>query len=235
LNGFRWTKNLGGSKVEDMKPRISNRQTAALTLMEVLVVVFVLFVVAVILLPALAAAKKKSSKIGCVNQLKQIGLAVRIWSGDNWDKYPMEVSVANGGAMELAALGDAVAVFQVMSNELSTPKVLFCPSDPGVLFATNFGPGLTSKNISYFVGLAANTNSPQAFLSGDDNFQIGGVPVKSGLLEISSTTPVKWTAERHKFAGYIGLADCSVQQVGNSGLAKLIEQTGLATNRLAIP
>ena len=218
-----------------MKLRVAQHQTAALTLVEVLVVVFVLLVLAAILLPALAAAKKRSSKIGCSNQLKQIGLAVRIWSGDNWDKYPMEVPVANGGAMELAALGDAVAVFQVMSNELSTPKVLFCPSDPEVSFATNFGPSLTSKNISYFVGLGANTNSPQAFLSGDDNFQVGGVPVKSGLLEISSTTPVKWTAKRHKSAGYIGLADCSVQPVSNSGLAKLIQQTGLATNRLAIP
>lgn len=218
-----------------MKPRFAQHKTVALTLVEVLVVIFILGVLAVILLPALAAAKKKTSKIVCANQLKQIGLAFRIWSGDNWDKYPMEVSVANGGAMESAVLGDAVAVFQVMSNELSTPKVLFCSSDPDVLVATNFGPGLTSKNISYFVGLTVCTNSPQAFLSGDDNFQVGGVPVKSGLLEISSTTPVKWTAKRHKSAGYIGLADCSVQPVSNSGLAKLIQQTGLATNRLAIP
>lgn len=218
-----------------MKLRGSHRKTAALTLVEVLVVVLVLFVLAAILLPALAASKKKSSKIGCVNNLKQIGLALRIWSGDNGDKYPMEVSVRNGGAMELAVLGDAVAVFQVMSNELSTPKILFCPNDPDVLVTTNFGPSLTSKNISYFVGLTIHTNSPQAFLSGDDNFQVGGVPVKSGLLEISSTTLVKWTAKRHEFAGNIGLADGSVQSATSSGLLTLIQQTGLATNRLAIP
>ena len=113
-----------------MKPRLSNRPTAALTLVEVMVVVFILFVLAAILLPALAAAKKKTSKIGCTNQLKQIGLAFRIWTGDNQDKYPLEVSVRNGGAMESAVLGDAVAVFQVMSNELSTPKVLFVKVTP---------------------------------------------------------------------------------------------------------
>ena len=218
-----------------MKPRIANRKTAALTLTEVLVVVFVLLVLAAILLPALAAAKKKTSKIGCVNNVKQIGLAFRIWTGDNGDKYPMEVSTTNGGTMELAAAGDAVATFQVMSNELSTPKVLVCPQDANCSYATNFYGGFTAKNISYFVSLTAYTNSPQAFLSGDDHFQISGVPVKSGLLEVSSATQLKWTAERHKFAGNIGLADGSVQSVSSSGLAKLIQQTGLATNRLALP
>lgn len=204
-------------------------------MVEVLVILGIIVLLAAIFLPALAAAKKKSSKINCANDLKQIGLSFRIWSGDNWDKYPMEVSVKNGGAMESAALGDAASVFKVMSNELSTPKVLVCPSDPDASFATNFSPGLTSKNISYFIGLGASTNSPQAILSGDDNFQVGIIPVKSGLLEISSATSVKWTAKRHEFAGYIGLADGGVQSVRNSGLPKLIQQTGLATNRLAIP
>ena len=40
------------------------------------------------LLPALAAAKKKAQKINCINNLKQVGLAFRIWEGDNGDKYP---------------------------------------------------------------------------------------------------------------------------------------------------
>ena len=198
-------------------------------------VIAVLAVVAAVLLPALAAAKKKSNKISCTNNLKHIGLSFRIWTGDNGDKYPMEVPVANGGAMELAALGNAVAVFQVMSNELSTPKTLFCPNDPHVLVTANFGPGLTSKNVSFFIGLVTHTNSPQALLSGDYNFQVGGVPVKSGMLEISSNTPVKWTTERHKYSGNIGLVDGSAQPVINSELPNLIRQTGLATNRLAIP
>jgi prepilin-type processing-associated H-X9-DG protein len=219
-----------------MKLQIPNRKTAALTLIEALVVIGIMVLLAAILLPALAAAKKKSSKISCTNLLKQIGLAYYIWAGDNWDKFPTEVSVTNGGAMELAVLGDAVAVFQVMSNELSTPKVLFCPNDTEeVLWATNFGPALTSKNVSYFVGLVSHTNSPQAFLSGDDNFQVGGVPVRSGLLEISSSTPIKWTSERHKFVGNIGFADGSVQPATSSGITNLLTQTGLATNRLAIP
>ncbi len=204
-----------------------------MTLMEVLVIIAVLAVVVAVLLPAIATTKKRSSKIGCVNDLKQIGLAFRIWSGDNGDKYPMEVSVTNGGAMELAALGNAAAVFQVMSNELSTPKLLICPKDAKRSYATNFSGAFSATNISYFVGLDANMISQQAFHSGDRNI-VGGI-MKNGVLEITTNHPVGWSSELHGGAGNILTADGSVQAVSNSGLTNLIQQTGLATNRLAIP
>ena len=54
-------------------------------------------------------AQQQAERIQCVNNLKQLGLAMRIWAGDNGDKYPHSLVV--------------------MSNELSTVKVLICPSD----------------------------------------------------------------------------------------------------------
>ena len=72
-------------------------------------------------------------------------------------------------------------------------------------------------------------------LSGDANFAIGGVPVKSGLLKFYSNAPIAWSAARHKYSGNILLADGSVQSLNNSGLTKWLHQTGVATNRLAIP
>ncbi len=218
-----------------MNLRVFSRTAAALTLIEVLVVISIIAVLVAILLPALASGKKKSSRLGCVNCLKQISLAGRIWSGDNEDKYPMAVSTATGGAMELVATGDVVSVFQVMSNELSTPKILYCPNDTEHSMATNFGSGLTSRNISYFVGLDASANFSQAFLSGDDNFQVDGVPVKSGLLTILSIRRWDGLTARHRFAGNVGLVYGNVESVRNSDLTKLVQQTGLATNRLAIP
>lgn len=56
-------------------------------------------------------AKQDAERIACVNNLKQLGLAMRIWANDNGDKYPTSVVV--------------------MSNELSSVKVLICPSDKG--------------------------------------------------------------------------------------------------------
>jgi len=217
-----------------MKPRFSNQRNHALTLIEVLVVIAVLAVLAAIFLPAIAAHNVKNLRNRCVSNLTEISLACRVWEGDHGDKYPMFVSATNGGAMESALRGDASAIFRVMSNELYTPKSLVCPADTNRIAATNFTTDLKGK-ISYFVNIDAEEMYPQMLLCGDDNFEIGVVPVKSGLLQLSTNAPISWTAARHKFIGNIGLADGSVQMVNNSGLTNLLHQTGLATNRLALP
>jgi competence protein ComGC len=218
-----------------MKPRFSNQRNYALTLIEVLMVVVILVLLAAMFLPALAKAKRRSSRIGCVNNLKEIGLAYRVWEGDNGDKYPMEISVTNGGAMELAATGNVLVTFLVMSNELSTPRILHCPEDIERSETSSFAT-LTSSNISYFIGAdVTNETAPQAILSGDDNLEVGGVPVKSGLLELPKNMPVAWTAARHKFAGNIALADGSIQQFTARQLQNTLNQSILATNRFAIP
>ena len=219
-----------------MKPRLSNQKNHAWTLIELLVVIAVLAIMfALIDFGPPPSAKRKAQRIQCVNNLKQIGLSYRIWAGDHDDKYPMEISVTNGGTMGLADDRNAWINFSVMSNELNTPRLLICPADTDRIAATNFTTDFNNSKISYFVGLDADQNNPQMLLSGDDNFSIGGVPVKSDLLELSTNAPISWTAARHKFVGNIGLADGSVQMVSNSGLTNLLHQTGLATNRLAIP
>jgi prepilin-type N-terminal cleavage/methylation domain-containing protein len=213
-----------------MKPRSSNQTNHALTLVEVLMVIAILALVAAILLPALAAAKRKSARLGCDNNLKEIGLACRVWEGDNGDKYPMTISATNGGSMELVATGNVLTTFLVMSNELSTPMILHCPKDTEHI-GTNSFAWLASSNISYFFNVDATEAYPQMLLSGDDNFEIGGVLVKSGLLELSTNSPISWTTARHKFVGNLALADGSVQQVTQDGLRSAL----VATNRLAIP
>jgi competence protein ComGC len=233
-----------------VKPSCSNRRNHALTLTEVLVVVVVLVVLVAMILPALNAAKHPSRRPVCVSNLKQIGFAFRVWEEDHSGKNPMQVSVTNWGAMELALTGDVAGIFRTMSIRLPSPKVLVCPEDTGRIAATNFATDFNNSKISYFVSVEAIDTRPQMFLSGDDNFAIGGVPVKSGLLELSTNAPISWTGARHvvsykphfwtptqnKFVGCIGFADSSVSwQVTQNGLQQAFQQTGVATNRLAIP
>lgn len=148
--------------------------------------------------------------------------------------------------MELAATGNAVATFQTMSNELITPRILVCPQDKLHFFATNFETGFSSKNISYFVGIDADQKFPQRLLGGDDNFEINRTPEKSGLLNLFTNLSITWDASRHtqykehfwtqtKSLGNIAMSDGSVQQVNSDDLQKAFYQTGLATNRLALP
>ena len=96
----------------------------AFTLTELVVVIAMVLLLALLVLPALKDARKRSSRIGCLNNLKQVGVAFRLWGGDNAERYPMASPVTNGGTMELIPSGSVFPHFQVMSNEVNTPKIL---------------------------------------------------------------------------------------------------------------
>jgi hypothetical protein len=79
---------------------------------------------------ALAEARKKAERIKCVNNLKNVGLAARIWAADNGDKnLPID--------------------FATMNNQLGTPKILICPSDPSRKQAINNWDEFNAVGTSY--------------------------------------------------------------------------------------
>jgi len=94
---------------------------------------------------ALEQAQARGQRIQCVNNLKQLGLAARTWALDNGDNFPAELIQ--------------------MTNEMSTPKILHCPSDSARTEATNF-TFYTTANCSYdYLAPGATEGEPTRVLS----------------------------------------------------------------------
>ena len=219
-----------------MKPRFSHEQTRALTLTEVLVIIVVVIFLVGFLFPALEAAKRKAQRIACVSNLKQIGMAFRLWEGDNGDKYPMQVSVTNGGAMEVIGAGNADVLWQTMSNEFRSPKILLCPADTGrIVQPISQSLSVTPTSVISSLWTPLETY-PQMILDGDDNLLVEWQARSAGHFELSDRhhhrldqRPASWQRQ-HRLWPMV-----HVNQITSHGPELHIVADSVATNRWLIP
>ncbi len=196
------------------------RRWSAFTLIELLVVIAIIAILAGLLLPALARAKAQAKNVNCINNVRQTSLGFRLWAHDNADKYPWNLSVAQGGS---GGSADWTDNFRLCSNEFATPLILHCPADRATKPGTNWTFLAADTSVSYFISTNSSENLPESILLGDRNVIGGGGGLDpSWSVFLGSSIDAAWDKDIHVRAGNLGMADGSTRSCTTPALRTLI-------------
>jgi hypothetical protein len=222
-----------------VKIDFQKRQSNAFCRLELFFCLLATALLLVAIVPGLAGAGRRSDRLVCVDNLRQIGRAVQAWAFDHQDLNPWACPISSGGTRPTGGaikLGAAWFEFTTISNELVTPALLVCPTDArrSVSRSSDWstspeGGYVNSKYrnnaTSYTIGLHSGVEAPRSLVSSDRNLRpdATGVSCSFGIvgavsITASVQTQVAWTNDLHGVFGNLLLNDGSLLQTSSAGL-----------------
>ena len=216
---------------------------SAFTRAELIATLAATFVLGLILLPSFASTGSRSEQIGCMNNLRQIGIAFQGWGNEHDDHRPWfvraDVARNEGGTAGHPLMNNAWVHFTVLSNYIS-PTVL---SDPGEIgynkrvahtwsFSSGdgiFNGGFRDNALSYMLGVHTRVSEPANILTADRNLQFSGAGGCSygfsQVLRLEYAPNFRgWTNGNHGAFGNVLLNDGRVEFTSSARLGAILQR-----------
>jgi len=230
----------------------SRQRRAAFTRIELAVILAVLAVLVLLTLPLLANNSMRSNQAGCLNNLRQIGIAFQTWGNDHEDRRPWFVPMSEGGAISNTFRSEAYFLYAFLSNHIA-PGVLMDPSETAPFkrraenwaFTPNGGflhSAFKNNAVSYMLGLHTSFDANN-ILAADRHVQFGAArfcPVGgiTMVLPLESGPAFKgWTNNVHGLAGNLLLNDGHVEYASQERLRVIVFRIddGLVEEHIVTP
>jgi prepilin-type N-terminal cleavage/methylation domain-containing protein len=200
------------------------------TMIELLVVIVIVVILLGMIVPTGGNRKPNPVRIQCVNRLKNLGLAFRIYATDKGDRFPWEPGTNRLGLERNHTLPDLLKYFLMVTNELSAAKILACPTDVERPPLTNWSDLKSVQQLSYFLGADSTETLPQTFMAGDRNLMTNGASIGLGVRKLGPDADLAWDNSMHQQQGNAVMGDGSVQQLSSARLREQLRASRPGTN-----